>query len=109
MDNIRDWLEKHLFPNGVSYYFIPSCYTFGGLILFIAIPSYIFTVMEGTKTVKNHLSEPIDLFQIGRCWTRFTTHLFRFQRSALAILSLQWSLRTNTQHMCATTLPDTGP
>ncbi|CAG5079392.1 Oidioi.mRNA.OKI2018_I69.PAR.g9243.t1.cds [Oikopleura dioica] len=46
MDRIRDWLEKHVFPDGVNYYFIPSCYTFGGLIFFIAIPSYIFTIME---------------------------------------------------------------
>ena len=54
MDRIRDWLEKHFVPNGVSYYFIPSCYTFGGLILFIAIPSYIFTIMEGKKTLIDH-------------------------------------------------------
>ena len=67
MDRIRDWLEKHVFPDGVNYYFIPSCYTFGGLIFFIAIPSYIFTIMEGTKQILKQICHLLDRLDDARC------------------------------------------
>ena len=46
MDFFRKMAENNL-KRTLPYYFIPFMYTFVGLILLIALPSYVFTIMEG--------------------------------------------------------------
>ena len=46
MDFIRKWAEKRT-NRSLPYYFIPFTYTFVGLLMLIALPSYVFTLMEG--------------------------------------------------------------
>ena len=68
-------------------------YLAGGIILILALPSAVFTMLEGWSKVFNINCVPALLILLSS-WNRFTFQSFHCQQSVLATTSLEIPLQT---------------